>query len=239
MRINHGDTEAQRETKGVLFYLPCLRVSVVHALILTALLTSYSAAAADPARGEIPRAARKLLPQVVREAHYSNLDPAIAAGQIHQESGWDNSAASAYAAGLAQFTPETEAWAKAAFPRLKDGGGSSDPRWAIRAMCQYDRWLLDRTDQRYAAALRAYNGGLGWIIKEKSCAVSTPPQPSPSQGEGEGGVRKPASSAFDCCRRFRTGKSCTENLAYPEMILTHWAPMYRAIINPFGGGGGA
>lgn len=233
-------------------------------LTLTAMLTSYIAADAATARGEIPRAARKYLPQVVREAHYRNLDPAIAAGQIHQESRWDSSATSAFAAGLAQFTPETEAWVKSTFPRqLENGAGSSDPRWAIRAMCLYDRWLLDRLAQEprdnngaakpaetapynpgresplrgqsYPDALRAYNGGLGYVVKERSCTVSTPSQPSPSQGDGAGGVRKSASAAFDCCRRFRTGKSCTENLAYPEMILTHWAPMYRAIISPFGG----
>lgn len=199
-------------------------------LLLTALLTSYSAADAGQARGGIPRAARKYLPQVVREAHYRNLDAAIIAGQIHQESAWDGSAASAYAAGLAQFTPATEAWAKAAFPRLRDGAGSSDPRWAIRAMCLYDRWLLDRTAQGWPLALRAYNGGLGWIIKEGVC----PGSGGTLAAVGDKSVA-PTEAGFECCRRFRTGKSCQENLAYPEMILTHWAPMYRAIINPFGG----
>jgi soluble lytic murein transglycosylase-like protein len=161
----------------------------------------------------------------LREAHYHNLDPAIAAGQIHQESGWDISAASPYAAGLAQFTPETEAWARAAFSQLRGGAGSSDPRWAIRAMCAYDRWLMDRVDQRYADALRAYNGGLGYIIKERGCAPQTPPQSSPFQGE----VRE----GFACCRKFRSVAACKENLEYPVRIMTIHAPMYRRIINPY------
>lgn len=169
-----------------------------------------------PASAFPPPTAKKFLPDVIRAARFQNLDPAVVAGQIHQESSWNSSAASVDAAGLAQITPQTERFLVESFGRgLKNGEGPKNPRWAIRAITAYDRWLLDRTAQGWNPALRAYNGGLGWLIKERSCSA--------------------ASACDTCCRQFRSAAACAENCAYPELVLGKWAPRYRTFLNHFGG----
>lgn len=129
------------------------------------------------------------------------------AAQIRQESGFDEQARSSHAGGLAQFTPATAAWIGGAYPGLA-GGGMFNWKWAIRAMVRYDRHLHERLPddgRRWELALRAYNGGLGWIQKE---------------------MRACGASGAECCRRFRAEASCRENLNYPAMILDRWKPQY-------------
>ncbi len=97
---------------------------------------------------------------------------ALFAGQIHQESLWKKSARSKYANGLTQFTPSTERWIKQAFPRSLGRGNAFNPQWAIRAMVKYDHWLYQRIKavdscHRWAMTLSAYNGGLGWLNRDK------------------------------------------------------------------------
>ncbi|MBI3677378.1 MAG: lytic transglycosylase domain-containing protein [Proteobacteria bacterium] len=166
-----------------------------------------------------PRAAKKYLKQTVREARYRNLPPENVAGQIHQESGWDSAAKSPYAEGLSQFTPDTVSFVKTVWPREFGEGDALSPGWAVRAMCRYDRWLLDRVNQSYVEALRAYNGGLGWIQKECSGGLVCAP-------------------SLETCRRFRSAASCAENLDYPRRILEVWAPRYKEFLNPFNAGAG-
>ena len=81
---------------------------------------------------------------LVREAHAVwgiDAPVPVMAGQIHQESLWRTHARSKYASGLAQFTPDTEAWIKAAYPQTLAVGNAFDPRWAIRALVTYDHHL--------------------------------------------------------------------------------------------------
>jgi soluble lytic murein transglycosylase-like protein len=137
------------------------------------------------------------------------------AAQIKQESGWDPSARSAYAAGLAQFTPPTAQWLSSLHPEI-DGQSpfsASSPydwKWSIRALVCYDRHLheklADAGEQRWRLTLRAYNGGIGWVLKEKTaCQQMDEP----------------------CCRKFRAPSSCRENISYPVMILHRWKPLYE------------
>lgn len=102
--------------------------------------------------------------------------PARLAAQLHQESRWDPQARSAYAWGLAQFTPATAKWLRDA--KVCPDLWVFDP-WdasqAIRAAACYDRWLYDRVNaatecDRWAMTLSAYNGGLGWVRRDAALA---------------------------------------------------------------------
>lgn len=103
--------------------------------------------------------------------------PARLAAQLHQESAWRPDARSKYAWGLAQFTPATAQWLPKACPDI----GQFDP-WdagqSIRAAACYDRWLYDRVTgasecDRWAFTLSAYNGGLGWVNRDRKRASAT------------------------------------------------------------------
>jgi len=102
---------------------------------------------------------------------------AVYAAQIEQESSWRPEVCSPYACGLAQFTAETADWAAMRWRDLRPADVFS-PSWAIRAMIRYDGFLLERVGMReecdaWAAALAAYNGGLGWIRRDKRlCAAA-------------------------------------------------------------------
>jgi soluble lytic murein transglycosylase-like protein len=100
------------------------------------------------------------------------------AGQIRQESGW-RADVTAWdgGAGLAQFMASTAAMVSRTYPEL----GAPDPynpRWAIRALVRYDAWLYARVQgatpcQRWAAALKGYNAGLGYVQRAQARS-STP-----------------------------------------------------------------
>jgi soluble lytic murein transglycosylase-like protein len=72
--------------------------------------------------------------------------------------------------GLGQFMPETATWLQGKEEALRDiavKAQPQDPRWAIRALILYDKYLYENvgcTDWHYA--FRAYNGGMGTINRE-------------------------------------------------------------------------
>ena len=121
------------------------------------------------------------------------------------------------AVGMAQFMPATARWWCEA-----NGLGAAEclptnPRWAMRALVGYDRWLFDRVRgpsefDRLWAALRAYNGGLGHWQKE---AAST-------------GLAQPSRAQVDaaCGKARRAAVHCPENLGYPHRILVVIQPRY-------------
>lgn len=105
---------------------------------------------------------------------------AVFAAQVHTESWWRNdTVSSAGAQGLAQFLPSTAAWLPRAVPDLERETGPAapfNPVWALRALVSYDKWLWERLEgkegcQRMAFALSAYNGGLGWVRRDKTLAA--------------------------------------------------------------------
>jgi membrane-bound lytic murein transglycosylase MltF len=157
-------------------------VKTLLALMLMALIVAVASATPpitppEGVRPSIP--ARSVLYRIKLErevaAQFGNLDAtARIAAQVHQESLWNPTAASAYAQGLTQFTPSTAEW----IPSVCPGLGPPDvwdPNWSMRAAVCYDRWLLRRVAgaddcQRWAFALSAYNGGLTWVNRDKALA---------------------------------------------------------------------
>lgn len=196
----------------------------VMAAVLVVLLTMDAARAADPLVA--PAAAAPYRSMLVRAAHSQwGLDAPIAAlaAQVHQESAWRPAAVSRVGArGLAQFMPATASW----WCELNDLAAKDcqpeNPVWALRALVGYDRWLYERTPQRYAdsdrlwVALRAYNGGLGHWQAEARAAP--------------GGLQQATRQAVDaaCGRARRHGSHCAENLGYPHRILIELTPRYAS-----------
>lgn len=164
----------------------------------------------SPRAEDVPREAQQYRRDLTRNARLVwGLDAPVAtfAAQIHQESGWRPDARSHYAHGLAQFTPATADWIGDLDPALA-AADTGNPVWALRALVRYDAWLHARVPiagnatpcARMALALRAYNGGLGWLQKEAKTG-------------------RP-------CEAFRSPANCRENLGYPQRILTRYEPIY-------------
>lgn len=138
----------------------------------------------------IPRAAYQHRDTLIRAAHAVwGLDAPVAvlAAQVHTESLWKADAVSpAGAMGIAQIMPSTARWLPDIAPALRGASPAPyNPGWAIRAMCEYDLWLYERQSamsvgngpsracialapcDRMSFALSGYNGGLGWVKKDR------------------------------------------------------------------------
>lgn len=156
----------------------------------------------------IPHAADRHRNDLTRQAHLVwglNAPVATFAAQLHQESGWNPEAVSRVGAkGMAQFMPATAQWWCQLNSLSAEACQPTNPTWAMRALVGYDKWLWDRIRgdpcSRMAAALRSYNGGLGYVQREARTG-----QP---------------------CTAFRSAANCRENLAYPHRILTVLEPVY-------------
>jgi soluble lytic murein transglycosylase-like protein len=169
---------------------------------------------------QVPAQAAKYRGDLVRIAHAAaGLDAPVAlfAAQINQESGWNPAATSQVGArGMAQFMPATAKWWCDLHKLSAVDCQPSNPVWAMRALVGYDLWLYERVRgdsefDRWWAALRAYNGGLGhW--------------------QAEAGNAKPATdrAAIDqACGSARRHRSfCPENLGYPRRIMLVLQPRY-------------
>jgi len=116
----------------------------------------------------------KYWPQVVRESRYHvgmNAPASDFMGQIETESRCD-AGVTAFdgGMGLGQFMPETATWIHGKEKALREVSMQPtpyDPRWSIRALILYDRWLYRNIDCRdWHYAYRAYNGGLERMNRE-------------------------------------------------------------------------
>src|SRR3954447_24850201 len=93
-----------------------------------------------------------------------NLDPALVAAVIYQESKFADRTSVAGARGLMQITPDT-----ARFIAKQSGGvrftqaDLATPQINIAYGTWYLRWLLDRYNGRQSLALAAYNAGFGHV----------------------------------------------------------------------------
>lgn len=170
----------------------------------------------------IPEASARYRLTLEREAAARfGLDAPVAriAAQIHAESTWDETAASAYAQGLAQFTPPTAQW----LPSVCTDVGEPDPwdaAWSLRAIACFDAWLAARisgatTCDRWAFVLSGYNGGLTWVSRDRERASA-----------------KGADSArwFGHVERYstRSAAAMVENRQYVARILRRLEPAYIA-----------
>lgn len=116
--------------------------------------------------------------------------------------------------GLAQFMDGTAAHVAAMFPELGPPA-PYDSRWAIRAMVRYDKWLYARVKgdtvcERWAAALKAYNAGLGYVQRAQ--------RRSPTPGIW-----------FNATENINAGQSVQNfehSRRYPRVILFKHQPLY-------------
>lgn len=213
--------------------------SVLYFIVISLLSTiamSLSAFAAEPSfKGHsieenkicskpiiIPQRANQYKARLIREARFVwGLDAKVStfAAQIHAESLWQKDAISfAGAQGLTQFMPTTANWMPSIDKNLANPN-PYNPAWAIRAQVRYNKWHFERVEgitqiDRAAFMLSAYNGGLGWVYKDKKKAKKIGLNPLiyfNSVEKVNAGRRK---SAF------------TENRCYPDIILRKFECSY-------------
>ena len=160
-------------------------MSKIWAVVLCCLL-GLAGTPAHAAETTIPRAALQYRGQLIREARAAwgmNAPVSVFAAQIHTESWWRNNTVSSVGAqGLAQFMPATAKWLPSVAPETGTPA-PFDPRWSLRACVTYDKWLWDRLSpkrvgsltacDRMAFTLSAYNGGLGWVGRDRTLAART------------------------------------------------------------------
>ena len=127
--------------------------------------------------------------------------------QVYVESAYRPNAASRYASGLAQFTPATWGdWSGRTKPSC-EGRPPTDPACSVRTQIVYMRWLLRRFNGSWHNAWRGYNGGAGWLDRERRAAAGAGLNPNDT-GHME---------RF-CQAVGRSAASCKENTAYPRKI---------------------
>lgn len=170
----------------------------------------------------IPLAAEQHRAELVRNVHaVAGLDAPVSlfAGQVHQESGWKANVRSPVGAeGLAQFMPATARWISNLFPELS-ANSPYNPSWALRALVTYDVWLFDQIQaanacERWAFSLSAYNGGLGWVNRDKSLASR------------QGRDSLTWFGSVDAVNAGRSTAAWKENRAYPRTIIYTRQPLY-------------
>nr|WP_233141591.1 transglycosylase SLT domain-containing protein [Aggregatibacter actinomycetemcomitans] len=143
----------------------------------------------------------------------------VFAAQIHQESQWKTTALSPVGAqGLAQFMPKTADWISALYPELADNQ-PYNPDWALRALVHYNRFNYERITartecDRMAFMLSAYNGGLGWVQKDKRKAREQGLDPLTYWQNVE------------LVNSGRSRANFAENRGYPQRIIYRWQPLY-------------
>ena len=157
----------------------------IRAFIVCSLL-AFCAVPSFAAETAIPRAALQYRGQLIREARAvwgMDAPVSIFAAQIQTESWWRNDTVSSVGAqGLAQFMPSTARWLPTVAPETGTPA-PFNPAWSLRACVTYDKWLHDRLRpmrgnalaacDRMKFALSAYNGGLGWVGKDRALAART------------------------------------------------------------------
>lgn len=191
-------------------------------MVLLTLAVVFICIPSDSNATEPPLAALKYRSDVIRSARVDwglNAPVADFAAQLHQESGWNPAARSPVGAqGLAQFMPSTADWIAGLMPHLA-AREPWNPGWAIRALVSYDRWLWQRVAvpdgcERMAMTLSAYNGGLGWVSRDRRLARSRGLDDARWFG------------AVETVNAGRSAANWRENRHYPQRILHTLAPRY-------------
>ncbi len=208
-----------------------MRFVLFAVFLLVAVLAAcaFAPPAQAQSRVAIPEASalyRHRVEQAVADVWGVNASPARLAAQLHQESAWKPNARSpgVGAQGIAQFMPATAKWIAELFP---DKLGQFDPwdaQQAILAAAIYDKWLLDRIQPigytrmtectRWNFALRGYNGGEQWLLRDRGLAVANKGDPN----------------SWQSVEKFRTRSVSNhqQNIDYPRRILLLLEPAYIA-----------
>ncbi|MBG6242910.1 MAG: lytic transglycosylase domain-containing protein [Candidatus Symbiopectobacterium sp. Dall1.0] len=190
--------------------------------LLLCLLILLLGGAFDADATRPPSAALPYRADLIRNARLVwglNASVADFAAQIDHESGWQPGITNRIGAqGLGQFMPATTAWIGELMPELA-AKAPLNPSWSLRAVVSFDHWLWQRVlavncCERMAMTLSAYNGGLGWVRRDKRLAVQ----------KGLDGTRW-----FEHVATVNAGRSAAnwqENRHYPQRILHELAPRY-------------
>jgi hypothetical protein len=187
-------------------FLTCV-AWVIGIVIALALLADVAVAS------EAPSNCSRYQRDLMRAAHAElGLDAPIAvfAAQLYQESSCNPQAVSSVGAvGMAQFMPATAQWWCDLNHLSAIDCQPTNPIWSMQSMIGYDQWLYDRVKgntefDRWWAALRAYNGGLGHWQKE---AATVRPALDHQTVDAA------------CGKARRNISFCPENLGYPRRIL--------------------
>ncbi|MCS4503877.1 transglycosylase SLT domain-containing protein [Arhodomonas aquaeolei] len=200
--------------------LPRAAARIVWAAALSALICAPAWA------GPIPEVAQQYQRELTRQAQqvWGLGGPvALFGAQVHQESAWRADVDSAVGAqGLAQFMPATSDWIVEIYPDLGAAAPYS-PRWALAAMVRYDRHIYTRIDpmtaeavprcDRLAMMLAGYNGGPGWVSRDRRLAAREGADPDRWWGHVERHTNR-----ADWAER--------ENRHYPERIIHELEPRY-------------
>ncbi|HAT1683672.1 TPA: transglycosylase SLT domain-containing protein [Klebsiella oxytoca] len=203
---------------------PCAEGAFAFTFIFLVFAAAFAGISSTAHAAEPPSAALRYRSDVIRAARVDwgmNAPVADFAAQFHQESGWNPSARSPVGAqGLAQFMPSTADWIAGVFPALSSRE-PYNPAWAIRALVSYDRWLWQRVAvpdgcERMAMTLSAYNGGQGWVNRDRALA----------RARGLNDARW--FGAVETVNAGRSPAAWRENRHYPQRILHTLAPRYRS-----------
>ncbi len=176
--------------------------------LIVLMVCSATAAGGVPPRAALPY--RDAMIRITRSAWGLDGPVATFAGQIETESAWNPRARSPVGAvGMAQFMPSTARWICGTHPELPPGCDTLSPSWAMQALVTYDRAIYQDTPAgtrcgRMWAALRGYNGGIGYWLDEWRIA----------------GRPADLREADDACGLGRRSvRYCAENLSYPRDII--------------------
>ncbi len=214
-----------RAQKGWQALTPRRRQIVVAALLVVLALLISAARAGEVRIPEASLRYRRALEQAAGEQFGLNAPVARLAAQIQTESAWRPTARSLYAEGLAQFTPATARWLPQICPHV-GRPDPWDPGWSIRAIACYDHALHADMRPRHAAALdrcsawaftlSAYNGGEGWLDRDRRLAAQSGVDPDRWFGE------------VATINAGRSRSAWIENRSYPRGILLRVEPAYLA-----------
>lgn len=182
----------------------------------------------DQAFGVLPAKSYQYRALVIKEGRQywgPNANIALFAAQFHQESGWNNEAQSWVGAkGLGQFMPGTASDVNKRYADLQQYAVYS-PMWSIKALFLYDLELYNQIKpmvkttihpcSRYAMMLSSYNGGLGWLNRDRKLTLANGKNPDIWWGNVDQYSK-------------RAPQFIKENRGYPTRIMLQIMPQYLA-----------